>query len=113
MKKFAVLATLLLSCGWLHAQVTIERVPLGSGTPGMAANGGAENAVQWDLDIYHAPQYMPGYPTAASIFPRAVPVLCVKQAASLHCKGYQWLADMGRTEYLMIRPVLVKEFPSQ
>jgi hypothetical protein len=102
-----------LPCGWLQAQVAIERVPLGSGTPGMPANGGTENAVQWDGEIYHAPQYLPGYPTAASIFPRAVPVSCVKQAAGLHCRGYPWLADMGRAEYLMIRPVLVKELPSQ
>jgi hypothetical protein len=110
MKKLILPLLLLACCGYALAQVAVERVPLGSGTPGAA---GVENATPWDLDIYHAPQYMPGYPTAASIFPRAVSVFCVEKEKGIQCKGYHWSREMGRAEYLMIRPVMVKEFPAE
>lgn len=110
MKKPILLLILLCCSGWGLAQVNIDRTPLGSGAPG---NEGVENAIEWDLNLYHAPQYMPGYPTAATIFPRAISVLCLQKEAGLHCKGYNWVAEMGRAEYLMIRPVIVKEFPAQ
>ncbi len=110
MKKPTLLLILLFYSGWVLAQVNIDRISLGSGTPG---NEGVENAIEWDLNLYHAPQYMPGYPTASTIFPRAISVLCMKQQTGLHCKGYNWLAEMGRAEYLMIRPMIVKEFPAQ
>ena len=108
MNKLIVLITSLACSGSVFAQVNIERVQLGSGIPG---NAGVENAVQWDVDIYHAPQYMPGYPTASPLFPRAINVLCVKHENGLRCKGYNWLPEMGRAEYLMIRPILVDQLP--
>ena len=109
MKKLILSLIFIAFSGGALAQVAIERVPLGSGTPG---SEGIENATQWDLDIYHAPQYMPGYPTASAIFPRAVAVFCVAKESGIQCKGYNWVSDMGRAEYLMIRPVMVKEFPA-
>lgn len=112
MKKL-ILSVLLFACsGWALAQVTIDRIPLGSGVPG---NEGQENAMQWDMDIYHAPQYMPGYPTASTIFPRVISVSCMEKENGIHCRGYNWVREMGRAEYLMIRPVMVKvkEFPVQ
>lgn len=109
MKKIILTLIFLVCSGCTLAQVAIERVPLGSGTPG---DQGVENATQWDLDLYHAPQYMPGYPTASTIFPRAVAVFCVAKESGIQCKGYNWVSDMGRAEYLMIRPVMVKEFPA-
>ncbi|MDQ3059232.1 MAG: hypothetical protein M3R45_06850 [Pseudomonadota bacterium] len=106
-----ILPLIFLACSaGALAEVTIDRVPLGSGVPG---NEGVENATRWDRDIYHAPQYMPGYPTAATIFPRAVPVSCVETENGIQCKGYNWSRDMGRAEYLMIRPMLVKNMPVQ
>ncbi|ABM35479.1 hypothetical protein [Polaromonas naphthalenivorans] len=110
MKKPTLLLILIFCSGGVLAQVNIDRIPLGSGTPG---NDGVENAVEWDLNLYHAPQYMPGHPTASTIFPRAISVLCMEKETGLHCKGYNWLPEMGRTEYLMIRPMIVKEFPAQ
>ena len=95
--------------GGVLAQVAIERAALGSGTPGST---GLENAAPWDLDIYHAPQYMPGYPTASTIFPRTIAVFCVEKESLIQCKGYNWVQEMGRAEYLMIRPVMVKELPA-
>lgn len=91
----------------LLAQVSIDRTLLGSGTPGAV---GVENATQWDMDLYHAPQYLPGYPTAATIFPRAIGIMCIQTGLGLNCKGYNWSPEMGRAEYLLIRPVIVKDF---
>ena len=110
MKKLTLLLLLYSCTGWGLAEVNIDRMSLGSGTPG---NSGVENALKWDAEVYHAPQYMPGYPTASVIFPRAISVLCMQKGADLHCKGYNWLPEMGRAEYLMIRPIIVKEFAAQ
>lgn len=87
-------------------QVGIDRQPLGSGQPGAV---GIENATKWDNNIYHAPQYMPGHPTAATLYPRVIDVPCVQTATGLNCKGYNWLPELGRGEYLMIRPVVTVE----
>ena|SRR5271165_6375951 len=68
----------------------------------------------WDArdHLYHLPQYLPGYPTAATIWPRVLPVKCVKGPDDLICHGYHWTPDMGRGEYLFIHPQLVDETPS-
>lgn len=108
MKKLILPLILFVCSGISFAQLNIDRTPLGSGTPG---NDGVENAVPWDLDIYHAPQYMPGYPTASTIFPRTIMVSCIENENGIRCKGYHWLPEMGRAEYLMIRPIIVKETP--
>lgn len=104
MKKLVLLAALIGLAGSVLAQeVTVSREPLGSGQPGAT---GTENATKWDNNILHAPQYMPGYPTAAVLYPRVVDVQCTKSITGLNCKGYNWTPDMGRAEYLMIRPVV-------
>ena len=100
---FTVLSGVMFSA---LAQVGIMRNELGSGTPGAK---GLENAVQWGNDIYHAPQYMPGYPTAAILYPRVVDVECSREVTGLACKGYNWLPELGRGEYLMFRPVVKVE----
>lgn len=85
--------------------VGILRNEYGSGTPGVQ---GLENATPMGNDLYHAPQYMPSYPTAATIWPRVVDVPCVKTVKGLQCQGYEWQPKLGRAEYLYFRPV-VKE----
>ena len=93
--------------GSISAQpVNVSRETLGSGQPNST---GIENATKWDNDIYHAPQYMPGYPTAAVLYPRIVDVRCTKDENVINCKGYNWIPDMGRGEYLMIRTNIVPE----
>lgn len=84
--------------------VSIERRILGSGQPHAP---GFENAVLVLNDIYHAPQYLPGYPTSASIWARVIDVACRREAETLRCTGYNWSPSMGRGEYLYFRPVLV------
>ena len=107
MIKLILSIALFSSIGIVFAQqVNITRESLGSGQPGMS---GVENATKWDNDIFHAPQYMPGYPTAAIIYPRIVEVQCTKSQNGLSCKGYNWTPDMGRAEYLMIRTTVTPE----
>lgn len=109
MKKLVLAALMVASTGAaLAQQVSVARNDLGSGSPGQY---GSENATRWDNDIFHAPQYMPGFPTAATLWPRIVDVPCVKVGADLNCDGYHWTPDMGRGEYLMFRPV-VKDVPA-
>jgi hypothetical protein len=106
MKKL-LMAVLIGVAGVASAQtVSVKREQLGSGTPGLV---GLENATRWDNNIFHAPQYLPGYPTAASLWARVVEVPCEKAGDRLECKGYNWLPEMGRGEYLMIKPVIVEK----
>lgn len=109
MKKIISILALALVAGTVLAQdVTLGRRALGSGTPGLE---GVEAYTRWSNDadlIYHGPQYLPGYPTAASVWPRVVDVPCTKNAAGkLSCDGFDWQPRMGRGEYLFARPVLV------
>ena len=109
MKKMVLAALLVASTGLAFAQnVNISREELGSGSPELK---GLENAQRWDNDIFHAPQYMPGFPTAATLWPRIVDVRCDKTATGLNCDGYHWTPDLGRGEYLMIHPIIREPAP--
>jgi hypothetical protein len=123
MNKLILTAALALMASVAGAQtVSIGNVQLGSGTPG---EQGKEPAVPWESNISHAAQYLPGYPTAAVIFPRVVEVKCDSVDGKLiNCDGYTWTPNMGRAEYLMIKPVarpvpqvqvkeVVKEVPKE
>lgn len=57
-------------------------------------------------NVLHIPQYMPYYPTAATIWPRTIDVKCKDYDGNLDCEGYNWSPSMGRTEYLFINPVV-------
>ena len=103
MKRLILNLTFVILTGPVMAQVGIHRVENGSGQPNAT---GIENADQWEQDIYHAPQYMPGYPTAATLWPHIIDVPCANTAGKIICNGYNWTPDMGRTEYLLIRPVI-------
>jgi hypothetical protein len=101
-----------LACAlWLGAscaQVRIGRAVLGSGEPGTT---GLENASAVANDIYHAPQYLPGSPTAATIYPRVLELPCHAAEGETHCAGYNWSPRMGRAEYLFFTPVPVPAVP--
>lgn len=98
-----LIATLLVvaSCSAM-ADVSVTNDFLGSGTPGV---DGTTRAYALPDGVYFAPQYMPGYPTAAVIWPRYVEVQCDTKGADRVCDGYRWSPKMGRGEYLMIVPV--------
>lgn len=105
MKTTVLGICMALMVGSLGAQ-TINAVPYGSGTPGSQAQ---ENATLVDNNVYHAPQYMPGSPTAASIWPRVVEVPCRNVGGTLKCDGYVWQPRLGRGEYLFFKPVVMEE----
>lgn len=108
MKKVILSLGLMLCVSQAGAEeISIQSMPYGSGTPGQVVN---EPAVPVSLGegIYHAPGYMPGYPTAGVIYPRIVDVKCTKVDGNLNCDGYNWLPEMGRGEYLLFRPHLVE-----
>jgi hypothetical protein len=105
MNKILIVALLSIAGSAFSQQVTVSREALGSGQPELT---GVERATKWDNNIYFAPQYMPGHPTAGTIYPRVIDVQCVKSADALNCKGYTWLPELGRGEYLMFRPIVVE-----
>lgn len=83
------------------ADTATNQVQLGSGVP---SEGGVTNAPLVMDGMYHAPQYLPNHPTAATIWPRVVDVDCTKAGQVVKCDGYNWTPDMGRGEYIYIRP---------
>jgi len=105
MMKNIIALAISLCVGMSYAapnDVKVQRTPFGSGTQNVS---GLENAnVVGELGVYHAPQYMPGYPTSSTIWPRVIDVECQRNAAELVCGGYKWSPELGRGEYLFIRP---------
>lgn len=89
---------------WISAD--IEAKQLGSGTPAKAVTIGDESAIIVRDGYYHVPQYMSQFPTATTLWPRVVEVLCDEdvQANTLKCDGYHWTPALGRGEYLMFVP---------
>jgi len=85
--------------------VGIERETLGSGTPGQYGWEQAQPVLE--NDIFHAPQYLPYYPTAATIWPRVIEVPCVRVGNALKCEGYHF-DGIYRAEYLFFTPKIVE-----
>lgn len=87
------------------ANVRIGRVLLGSGEPG-GSGAGYEDASEVYNNLYHAPQYMPFFPTAATIWPRVIEVPCTTSGADVICERYYWRPEYGRGEYLFFTPIM-------
>ena len=98
LKYIVVLA--VLGTGTAFADVKIQRNLLGSGIQNEAMTADVATQVG-DYGVYHVPQYMPGYPTAATIWPRVVEVKCQNDL----CEGYENTPALGRGEYLFFKPV--------
>lgn len=102
MIKTVLLWTAVCCVGAASAAPTVnfrvERMAMGSGLQNAR---GTENAQPvGDLGVWHVPQYMPGYPTSATIWPRVV----VLQCATDLCAGYEVTPELGRGEYLFFVP---------
>lgn len=76
----------------------IERMNMGSGLQNARGTENAEPV--GTLGVWHVPQYLPGFPTAATIWPRVI----ILQCASDLCSGYEITPEMGRGEYLFFVP---------
>lgn len=86
----------------------VKRMPFGSGTPAADVTNGTETALPVADGLYHVPNYLPGFPTAATIWPRELPIDCVRDADSGKptCSGFEVYPATGRGEYLFVRPTL-------
>lgn len=84
--------------------LVISKTQLGLGSPTPMLTVGNEEAKYVDDGYYHAPQYMPNYPTAATIWPRVVDVGCEKGSVGIVCEGYHLRPGLGRGEYLFVHP---------
>lgn len=82
----------------INEPLSIQRQVFGSGEQG--ATGMQQAEPVGDYGVWHVPQYLPGYPTAATIWPRAVPVKCKNK----QCEGYVITPQMGAGEYLFFVP---------
>ena len=91
--------------------INVHRHTLGSGEQGVKGFEVASPVLE--NHIYHGPQYMPFYPTAAVIWPRVIEIDCFEESAHglNKCKGYNWAPSMGRAEYLFVTPRYVKPAP--
>lgn len=92
---FAIFGT-----GTVFADVKILRNLMGSGIQNELMTADVATPVG-DHGVYHAPQYMPGFPTAATIWPRIIEVQCQNNL----CAGYEITPALGRGEYLFFKPV--------
>lgn len=112
-----VLAALVVPNFASASEVFVETRQFGSGTPGPDMVSTSQLVSKGpDSGVYHSPQYMPGYPTAATIWPRVVDVQCIwvedlsttnpSNERVLVCDGYTWQPKFGRGEYLFIHPTL-------
>jgi len=120
MKKFIVALYLISACIvaiaddvpptnlWKSPQILVQRLEIGSGTPSNSINPGLERAESITNDLYSVPNYLPGYPTAASIWPRVINVNCDRQlSGAIICNGYDVnTAMIGRGEYIYIKPII-------
>lgn len=91
--------------GEAGARVRINGVPLGSGVPtatGMPQPEAAHHVANGD---FHVPNYLPGHPTAATLWPRVVWLPCERDEwrAELVCGGYD--VSPSRGEYVYLRPL--------
>lgn len=104
MKKslFVLMAVALSATAMAQSSIELknDHPEFGANGPARLVNESVQN------NIYHAPQYMPNYPTAATIWPRVVTVdNCTKflnEPNSVRCDGYNWNPSMGRAEYLFV-----------
>lgn len=105
MKTLIALTALLFSAASFAQNVVVQSQDLGTSIRTQQPTTELALPVLQN-DIYHVPQYMPNYPTAASIWPRIVDVPCVQVGADLKCDGYEWSPKYGRGEYLFFHPVV-------
>lgn len=114
MKKLlalAIVATVSAGAAMADPVIHLQQRAYGSGTPSIPGTQGTPVVVYTQSStalpdgLFYVPQYLPGYPTAAVIFPRVIDVNCIqKDGGPVKCEGYNWMPELGRGEYLLVRP---------
>ena len=103
MLKHLISLALLISTAALAAP-EVENLPLGSGEPARGLTGGSTPALTLPDRLIHVPGYMPGYPTAATIWPRVVQVNGrYTPDGKFVCDGYEITPELGRGEYVFVQ----------
>jgi hypothetical protein len=92
--------------------IRVMRVPLGSGTPSSGTTAGSEHAYEVAAGTYHVPNHMPGFPTAATIWPRQLLLGCVEAQGELECDGFAVHPSIGRGEYIYVSPAVTAPPPA-
>ncbi len=116
MKIFIPFVLLAATCSIAAAasgNFQIERMASGSGTPAVGETNGTETAEHVADGLYHVSNFLPGFPTAATIWPREVPITCGLDHATQRktCSGYRVIPAIGRGEYIFVRPMEVPAPP--
>jgi hypothetical protein len=101
---------LLLSVSVSAKEITIHTRTYGSGPQDSSVVTQAVETYPGS-GLYHEPDYMAGYPTATPLWPRVVDVNCTEAPTGIICDGYNWVPQMGRGEYIFIRPNIIKPTP--
>ncbi len=102
MKKFSIFMLSFFIASLSYAKdVMIENRTYGSGVLG---DSNSQIAQPHDGLVLWVPQHLPGYPTAATLWPRVVEIPCKNVGHKLVCDGYQNRPEYGRGEYLFILP---------
>lgn len=109
LKQIAIGAAILACTSAFAGDILIKNDQLGSGIPAQTVTIGDQQAEPVGDGMYFIPQQLSGYPTAATIWPRAVQVECVKTATGLQCDGFNYSPKLGRGEYLFVIPVLKQQ----
>jgi len=82
----------------------IKKQELGSGEPSKGFTEGLDVAAPVADGFFHVPGSMPGFPTAATLWPRVQPVDCDQVGEKIICDGYNVNLAQGRGEYIYIQP---------
>jgi hypothetical protein len=92
----------------------IKSNPLGSGTPAKSVTDGVDVAAPVADGYYHVPGFLPGRPTAATIWPMVQNVECDKVGEKIVCNGYQVNQEgNGKGEYIYIIPHVNDHVPQK
>ncbi|HEX7635762.1 MAG TPA: hypothetical protein VF427_10840 [Noviherbaspirillum sp.] len=96
------------------ADLEVDRLPFGSGTPSVGETDTTQAAEHVADGLYHVPNYLPGHPTAATIWPREITLKCARERGTERrfCSGYSVVPTVGRGEYIFVRPEDAPEPPA-
>lgn len=89
--------------------------PLGSGAPEdfYTPSNGLDVANPVASGYFHVPGYMPGFPTAATVWPKLREVDCTRVGEKIVCDGYQVKPDDGHPEYIYVVPRVKEDLPAE
>lgn len=105
MRKLFITVLLAFISLSASAQYVVDNKLLGPGNFEL----GSSPAFKVLGDLYHVPQFMPGYPTSATIWPRVTKTKCRFETRTIYCDPVRLTQFGDRAEYLFFTE---KEKPS-